>query len=153
MNNSDKLNQNEKAESINNLNFCVSKCVSTSYCEYCARSYLKSNFSKWSSGNTDINDSIQHLQIESCAPHKIFEWIPYDNLQNIQNEVCEKYWIDGPYVKWDSEEQQLKRLGTHKVIMKRIENVECTNRSWFKKVCICINFKTFYLLVCKLINI
>ncbi|RGB40005.1 hypothetical protein C1646_753800 [Rhizophagus diaphanus] len=42
-------------------------------------------------------------------------------------------WVDFPkfmrYDEWDSEKQLLKRIGTHKVILKRLENVEN-----FKKV-------------------
>ena len=39
------------------------------------------------------------------------------------------------YIKWDPKEQQLKRYGTKKVILKMLKNVESANRSWFEEVC------------------
>src|SRR5437762_2390579 len=63
---------------------CQDECLATLYCEHCVRNYLKANFSKWTSGNNDIDKLIQECQIRSFRPDKIVEWIPYDNLQNIK---------------------------------------------------------------------
>src|SRR5256885_1862263 len=64
-----------------------------------------------------------------------------NNLQNIEylksggcSEIYTADWIDGHYEEWDSKEQQLKRFGTHKVILKRLVNVESANQSWFEEV-------------------
>jgi hypothetical protein len=72
----------------------------------------------------------------------IVEWIPYDKLQNIKyltkggfSEIYTANWIDGHYDEWDSKNQQLKRFGTYKVILKKLENVESANQSWFEEVC------------------
>ncbi|GES78427.1 kinase-like domain-containing protein [Rhizophagus clarus] len=69
---------------------------------------------------------------------KIVEWIPYNKLQNIKyltkggcSEIYGAYWIDGRYYEWDSKEKQLKRCGGHNVVLKKLENVESANRSWF----------------------
>jgi len=102
------------------------ECFATSYCEHCARTYLKNDFSSWTSGNTDIDDLIQECQMESFSPGKIIEWIPYNNLQDVKymtkggcSEIYSANWIDGPYDEWNSKEQRLERLGTHKVILKK----------------------------------
>ncbi|UZO05740.1 uncharacterized protein OCT59_026081 [Rhizophagus irregularis] len=42
-------------------------------------------------------------------------------------------WINGRYDEWDSEKKQLKRAGTFEVILKRLENVESVNQSWFEE--------------------
>jgi hypothetical protein len=80
--------------------------------------------------------------MESLAPNKIVEWIPYNNLQNIEyltkggcSEIYTADWIDGNYFEWDPKKQQLKRYRTKKVILKKLENVESANRSWFEEVC------------------
>jgi len=80
--------------------------------------------------------------METLAPNMIVEWIPYNNLQNVEyltkggcSEIYIAYWVGGYYYKWDPKEKQLKRLGTHKVILKRLENVENANQSWFEEVC------------------
>ena len=116
--------------------------MATLYCEHCIRTYLKSKFSDWTSGNSDIDDLIQKCQIETLAPDLIIEWIPYNNLQNINyltkggcSEIYTAEWIGGGYYRWDSKEQQLKRYGTHDVILKMLENVESANRNWFEEVC------------------
>ncbi|POG69986.1 kinase-like domain-containing protein [Rhizophagus irregularis DAOM 181602=DAOM 197198] len=75
---------------------------------------------------------------ENC--HDELEWIPYNNLQNINyltkggcSEIYTADWIDGSYDEWDSKEKQLKRFGRQKVILKKLENVESANRSWFEE--------------------
>src|SRR2546429_7007149 len=121
---------------------CNQECLATLYCEYCVRNYLKANFSNWTSGNNDIDNLIQKCQMETLMPNMIVEWIPYNYLQNIKyltkggfSEIYTAYWIDGRYEEWDPKEQQLKRIGHHNVVLKRLENVESANQSWFEEVC------------------
>ncbi|GES78396.1 kinase-like domain-containing protein [Rhizophagus clarus] len=42
-------------------------------------------------------------------------------------------WINGSYDEWDSKEKQLKRFGDQVVVLKKLENVENANRSWFEE--------------------
>src|SRR6266536_3618727 len=121
---------------------CNQKCLATLYCEYCVQNYLKANFSNWTSGNNDIDKLIQKCQIETLHPNTIVEWIPYNNLQDIEyltkggfSDIYTAAWINGKYEEWDSKEQQLIRIGGQKVILKRLENVESANQSWFEEVC------------------
>src|SRR2546421_1180514 len=81
---------------------CNQECLATLYCELCVRNYLKSNFSNWTSGNDDIDNLIQECQMETIEPQRIIEWIPYDNLLDIEyltkggfSEIYEADWIDG----------------------------------------------------------
>jgi hypothetical protein len=120
---------------------CNQECLATLYCEHCVRNYLKSKFSNWTSGYNDIDSLIQKCQMETLMPNNITEWIPYSNLQNIKyltkggcSEIYTANWIDGCYDKWDSKEKQLKRFGALKVILKKLQNVESANRSWFDEV-------------------
>jgi hypothetical protein len=125
-----------------NCDNCERKCLATSYCENCIKDYLKANFLNWTSGNIDIDDLIQKCQIESFAPQKITEWISYNKLQNIKcltksgySEIYSADWIEGNYKKWDIKEQQLKRCGIKKVLLKKLSNVELAKESWFEEVC------------------
>ncbi|POG74125.1 kinase-like domain-containing protein [Rhizophagus irregularis DAOM 181602=DAOM 197198] len=120
---------------------CNQECLATLYCEYCVQNYLKANFSNWTSGNNDIDNLIQKCQIETLRPDKIIEWIPYNNLQNIEyltkggfSEIYTADWIDGGYEEWDSKEQKLIRFGRQNVILKGLENVESANQRWFEEV-------------------
>src|SRR5947209_7631145 len=90
---------------------CQDECLATEYCEHCVRNYLKANFSKWTSGNNDIDYLIQKCQMETLLPEMIVEWIPYNNLQNIKyltkggcSEIYTAGWINGGYKEWDSKE-------------------------------------------------
>src|SRR5687768_3472417 len=121
---------------------CNQECLATLFCEYCVRNYLKAKFSNWTSGNDNIDNLIQKCQMEIFRPSSIVEWIPYNNLQNIKfltrggfSEIYTAIWSDGRYDKWDSEEQKLKRFGSHKVVLKKLENVESAKKSWFEEVC------------------
>jgi hypothetical protein len=134
---------------------CNQECLATLYCEYCVRNYLKANFSNWTSGNVDIDNLIQKCQMETIRPNVIVEWILYNNLQNVKyltkggcSEIYTADWIGGWYEEWDSKEQQLKRVEISgiqnivgKVILKRLENVESAEKSWFEEVCNLILFK------------
>ena len=79
--------------------------------------------------------------METIKPNRIVEWITYNKFQNIKyltkggcSEICTADWIDGRYDEWDSERKQLKRTGGIYVVLKRLENVESANRSWFEEV-------------------
>ncbi len=136
-----KVNYNSGTKRI--CENCDQECLATLYCEYCVRNYLKANFTNWTSGNDDIDNLIHKCQMKTLVPDKIIEWIPYNNLQNINyltkggfSEIYTADWIDGKFDEWDSKEQQLIRIGKLKVILKGLENVESANQSWFEEVCI-----------------
>jgi hypothetical protein len=157
----DSLTENEKSEAIIEItkayeNYkiilnegtkrtcenCNQECLATLYCEHCVRNYLKAKFSNWTSGNNNIDILIQDCQIRTFKPNQIPEWIPYNNLINIEyltkggySEIYTAKWIDGKYNEWDSKEQQLKRFGSHDVVLKTLENVENANQRWFEEVC------------------
>ncbi|RIA80097.1 kinase-like domain-containing protein, partial [Glomus cerebriforme] len=126
----DSLNDDEKLEAIRILNKRndYDKIIS------------EKNLSNWKSGNNDIDNLIQKCQSETIGPNKVIEWIPYENLANIEyltkggiSEIYSADWIDGHYNEWDSKEQKLKRNGNEKVIVKRLENVKNANRDWFEE--------------------
>ncbi|PKC76240.1 hypothetical protein RhiirA1_447891 [Rhizophagus irregularis] len=78
--------------------------------------------------------------METIEPEKIVEWIPYDNLQNIKyltkggfSEIYTAVWDDGRYDEWDSMKQQLTRFENQNVALKRLENVESADQSWFEE--------------------
>ncbi|CAB4437504.1 unnamed protein product [Rhizophagus irregularis] len=134
----DKVNFNSGTKRI--CENCKQECLATLYCEYCVRNYLKEDFSNWTSGNDDIDNLIQKCQMETHMPYVVVEWIPYSNLKNIKyltkggfSEIYTAVWIDGKYEEWNSEKKQLTRLGNHDIVLKKLENVESANQSWFEE--------------------
>ncbi|GBC12442.2 kinase-like domain-containing protein [Rhizophagus irregularis DAOM 181602=DAOM 197198] len=78
--------------------------------------------------------------METLMPNTVVEWIPYNNLENIEyltkggiSEIYTADWINGEYDEWDFGKKQLERGGTCKIILKRLENVESANQSWFEE--------------------
>jgi hypothetical protein len=156
----ESLTKDEKTEAIRELNVtydqnkllfnkgekricenCSQECLATLYCEICVRNYLKANFSNWTSGDSNIDNLIQQCQMDTFSPDIVVEWIPYNNLQNIEyltkggfSKIYTADWIDGHYIEWDDNEKQLKRFGGQQVVLKILENVESANRSWFEEV-------------------
>ncbi|POG71859.1 hypothetical protein GLOIN_2v1875688 [Rhizophagus irregularis DAOM 181602=DAOM 197198] len=155
----DSFTEEEKTEAIreNNKNYdadkiyynsgtrricenCNQKCLAILYCEYCVRNYLKANFSNWTSGNNNIDNLIKNCQLETLGPNAIIEWIPYNNLENIEyltkggfSKIYTADWIDGQYEEWDIKKQQLIRFGAQYVILKELGNVENASQSWFEE--------------------
>jgi hypothetical protein len=132
---------------------CQDECLATLYCEHCIRNYLKENFSNWTSGNNDVDNLIQECQMEMYNPENIVEWIPYNNIQNVEyltkggySEIYKAIWIGGHYDEWDSKEKQLTRYGDHNVILKELESVESADISWFEEV---YNLK-YYIIIYKI---
>jgi len=120
---------------------CQDECLAIEYCEHCVRNYLKTNFSKWTSGNNDVDDLIQKCQMETIHPNTIVEWIPFNNLQNIKyltrggySEIYTAKWVGGRYDEWDFKEKRLKRFGDQLVVLKKLENVENASRGWLEEV-------------------
>ena len=56
----EKVSKNEGTTRI--CENCNQECLATSYCELCVRSYLKANFSNWTSGNDNIDNLIKEFQ-------------------------------------------------------------------------------------------
>ncbi|GES73035.1 kinase-like domain-containing protein [Rhizophagus clarus] len=49
------------------------------------------------------------------------------------SEIYSAIWIDGPYFEWNLKEQQLKRAGAFKVILKKLKDVVSAKRNWFEE--------------------
>ena len=136
---SDKVLYNKGTKRI--CEICNKECLATLYCELCIRIYLEEQFSSWTPTNDVINSLIQKCQMETLKQDMVIEWIPYDNLQNIEylkkggcSKIYTADWIDGHYNEWDSKEKKLKRFGKRGVILKTLENNE-NNDEWFEEVC------------------
>jgi hypothetical protein len=91
------------------------KCFFKKYtCRSCQVNYLKRNFTNWTSGNENIDNFIQKIQLERINSRskysgfrvfEVFEWIPYNQFSVIKIISQDSYlavWKDGPlYRKFD----------------------------------------------------
>ncbi|RIB11021.1 kinase-like domain-containing protein [Gigaspora rosea] len=79
-------------------NMCKRKNY-TAWCQECATSYFKKNFTKWTSGNRKIDET----QTNSKILEDFIEWIPYEQLEDIKKvsyggfgTIYSAYWTQGP---------------------------------------------------------
>src|SRR5947207_10824869 len=103
--------------------------VSCNWCKQCVINHLKTNFTSWTSGNKDIDNYIQEMQLQFNDPDNIvFEWIPYSQFNNIKEisktdfaTIYSALWKDGP-LNYDENEKELIRGSNTKVILKNLHN-------------------------------
>ncbi|CAB5362383.1 unnamed protein product [Rhizophagus irregularis] len=81
------------------------------WCKSCQINYLRENFINWTSGNKNIDNFIQEIQLKiNHSWDTVFEWIPYSQFNEISQHdisdtkysVIRKIWKDGPlYYNWN----------------------------------------------------
>jgi hypothetical protein len=98
-------------------------------------------FTKWTSGNNDIDKFIQSTQLSAHDyVKKALEWIPCNRLCNIIecnefNKVYKANWIDGCINKWDYYNQDWKRNEPNMfVILKVLNNPASITSEFINKV-------------------
>ncbi|GBC02546.1 hypothetical protein RclHR1_04680007 [Rhizophagus clarus] len=107
------------------------------WCKHCERNSLKENFVNWSSGNEIINNFIQEMQlkIDSCYDI-IFEWIPYNQFDDIKEIVNNDFgivysavWKDGPLnydkdkMKYIKSQEDQNKIVTLKYLHDFLQNI------------------------------
>ncbi|CAB5389410.1 unnamed protein product [Rhizophagus irregularis] len=106
------------------LNYCE-RCI------YCQVNDLKLNFANWTSGNENIDNLIQKMQLKvKSNSNMIFEWIPYDQFDNIKKindenfaKIYSAIWKnDFYYYKYLYEKEIIRRIES-KVNLKYSQNI------------------------------
>ena len=97
------------------------------WCQPCNAKRFKEKFKNWTSGNKDIDEFIQHSQLNSVHSSKCLEWIPFENLQDVNyvtrggfGKIYSAEWPEGYIFYWDIENQKWDREANVKVALKSI---------------------------------
>ncbi|GES76011.1 kinase-like domain-containing protein [Rhizophagus clarus] len=101
------------------------------WCKPCQIKYLESNFTSWTSGNKNIDDFIQTMQLRITTPYdKIFEWISYnqfDNFKEINNDefstISSAIWKKG-LLYWNNNNKKYIRKLFIEVTLKCLHNLQ-----------------------------
>jgi len=107
---------------------CNEPGTGSGWCQPCnAKRYMK-NFKNWTSGKEDIDELIQHSQLNAVHYTKCLEWIPYEKFQNITfitkggfSKIYSAYWPEGYIYSWDVENLDWKRI-PEQVTLKSLNN-------------------------------
>jgi len=114
----DKLILDEKLKNNYKKYGLCEKCKrpknSLRWCRVCN---FQQNFQNWTSGNHDVDKFIQKMQLKAKDRKQVIEWIEYDRFENIEylakggfGTTFKAIWKDGPIEKWDSKNNQWKRV-------------------------------------------
>ena len=98
------------------------------WCQPCNAKRFKENFKNWTSGNKDIDEFIQHSQLNAVHCTKCLEWIPFENFQDVNyvtrggfGKIYSAEWPEGFIWYWDIENQKWVRIPC-KVALKSLDN-------------------------------
>ncbi len=100
--------------------------VEERWCKSCQIDNLKKNFTNWTSENEIVDYYIQEQQQKISRPHCIiFEWIPYNQLNDIKEINSDLYsaiWNDGPLYYCFRKREYVRKSGNQKVILEFLYN-------------------------------
>ncbi|EXX66658.1 Skt5p [Rhizophagus irregularis DAOM 197198w] len=110
---------------------CIKNYTDIEYkwCKQCQIDHLKKIFTNWTSGNEKIDEFIQEIQLKINNPKDIFEWIPYNQFNNIKEKCKTVYsasWKDGP-LEYDSNNKMLARVQAREVTLKLCKSQNMIN--------------------------
>src|SRR2546423_610050 len=63
---------------------CHKPNTGRSWCRACNATHFRKNFSKWTSGNKEMDYFIQNTQIHAYNVHLGLEWYPWESFSDIQ---------------------------------------------------------------------
>jgi hypothetical protein len=111
------------------------------WCQPCNAKRFKENFKNWTSGNKDIDELIQHSQLNATYFGNCLEWIPFENLHKVTyvskggfGQIFSAKWPKGYIQYWDIENQKLDRSSLVKVALKSLDNSSANIANFLKEV-------------------
>jgi hypothetical protein len=111
------------------------------WCQPCQINNLKQNFTNWTSGNEKIDELIQEMQLKSTWNDGIFEWIPYNQFNDIKeiskDESVIIYlatWVNGSLEYDEYGEIEWKRIPNKKVALKCLYNSKNISNEFLSEV-------------------
>ncbi|RHZ68688.1 hypothetical protein Glove_294g133 [Diversispora epigaea] len=109
------------------------------WCHLCNSKQFQNEFDKWTSGDREINEFIQQIQLSANKYQEIIEWIPFERLENVTylakggfGTVYKANWLDG-FIIFHEKNKFSKviwnRYGKQDVCLKSLNNL--TNQNDF----------------------
>ncbi|CAB5383448.1 unnamed protein product [Rhizophagus irregularis] len=107
---------------------CGQLLVSIGWCRSCETAVIKDSFRSWSSGNSAIDDLIQHTKLSATMMGDLLEWIPFEKLELVYRAYKGSYssiysaiWPERPRKSLDLLLKQWSRQGPTKVALKSLD--------------------------------
>src|SRR5436309_16118725 len=121
------------------------------WCQPCNAKRFKKNFKNWASGNKDIDELIQHSQLNATYLANCLEWVPFEKFQNVTyitrggfGKIYSADWPEGCIENWDIENQKWKRFSIQ-VALKSLDKSSDMGKDFLNEV---IKIKIIYIKLC-----
>jgi hypothetical protein len=115
----------------NKINENCEKCneqINGEWCKSCRINFFKENFTNWTSENKRIDDFIQEVQLNISCKDIVFEWIPYNQFNNIKEIERDNFstlklsiWNNGP-LSYNNDKKEWIREPNKKVALRCLFN-------------------------------
>ena len=99
------------------------------WCRTCNSSHFREGFTKWTSGNKEIDYFIQNTQIHAWNRFLVLEWYPWENFSEMKEigkggyaTVFRAKTKVGRINKWDHQSNQWRRGYNYYVALKTMED-------------------------------
>ena len=110
------------------------------WCQPCNAKRLRENFKNWTSGNKDIDELIQHSQLNAVHYRNCLEWVPFEKFQNVTyitrggfGRIYSAEWPEGNIKYWDIENQKWERK-SGKIALKSLDNTSNISKDFLMEV-------------------
>ena len=161
----DKLILNEELKERYIINGLCKECkqprASVNWCQ-CK---FQQNFKNWTSGNHEVDNLIQKVQLKAKDYQEVLEWIEYDRFENVEylakggfGTIYKAIWKDGFIESWDYENNKWKRskswYGENEdfpVVLKCLHNSQDITSDFLREVSLLILY--IILRYCPIINV
>jgi len=108
---------------------CNEPATGEKWCQPCNAIRFKENFNSWTSGNKEIDELLQHSQLNAVHYDKFLEWIPVEDFENVTyitkggfGKVYSANWTKGYIFHWCIETQSWYRRKNKQVALKSLDN-------------------------------
>src|SRR5438045_2620166 len=63
---------------------CKQPNTGYNWCQLCNAKRFQRNFQNWTSGNRDIDELIQKVQLRARNDKEVIEWVEYDSFESVE---------------------------------------------------------------------
>jgi hypothetical protein len=143
----DKLILNDELKERYRSNGLCKECKqpNTGYgpwCHLCNAKHFQQNFKNWTSGNRNIDQFIQYIQLSAITSSNSLEWIEYDRFENVEylakggfGTTYKAIYKDGFIESWDLENNRWKRVDrVVRVVLKSLHDSQNVTNEFLREV-------------------
>jgi len=127
---------------------CDEAFTDRDWCHNCESKNFRFKFSRWTTGNSELDEAIQESQLDAKKRFNYFEWIPYDQFEEIHpltearsQNVLSAIWREGPKEQWSDKCGDWVGRGHTDVVLNSLRNKQPISKLVFV---VCFNYHYCY---------